>query len=138
MTKLETISENTEKLQTPMPGRVRDSKGRMVFAPGVSGNPAGKPKGSKHLTTKLFEALENMTKDGKSYSDLLVQRILNDAIVKGNTSMIHMIMNYVDGMPQQGIDVTSNGDSVGTSSIDVLEIAKRVSDDLKIKKTKKE
>ncbi len=113
---------------------IRDEKGRIVS--GVL-NPAGKPKGAKHLTTKLFEALENMTKDGKSYSDLLIQRILNDAIVKGNSSMIHMIMNYVDGMPQQGIDLTSNGETVGDkNSVDVLELARRISLELKDRKTK--
>lgn len=112
---------------------VRDEMGRIVS--GVL-NPAGKPKGTKHLTTKLFAALENMTHEGKSYSDLLVQRILNDAIVKGNTSMIHMIMNYIDGMPQQGIDVTSGGETVSATSIDVMEIAHRVSAELKERKTK--
>jgi len=98
------------------------------------GNP-GKPKGAKHLTTKLFDALENMTKDGKSYSDLLIQRILNDAIVKGNPSMIHMIMNYVDGMPQQGLDLTTGGDKLEKSNTDVMELARRISSELKEKKT---
>jgi len=86
----ETTHDNTleNRYTDPLTGK---------FAPG---NP-GKPKGTKHLSTKLLHALEAMTKDGKSYSDLLVQRILNDAIVKGNTSMIHLVMNYIDGMPKK-------------------------------------
>lgn len=112
----------------------RNEKGQ--FPPGVSGNPAGKPKGAKHLTTLLFTALQERTKGGKTYEDLLIQRILNDAIVKGNTSMIHMILNYIDGMPQQGIDFTSGGEAVGSSSVDVIEIARRVSEELRQKKTK--
>lgn len=113
-----------------------------TFKPGVSGNPAGKPKGAKHLTSLLFEALQKKARDknGKetesTYQDLLIQRILKDAIEKGNTSLIHLCMNYIDGMPQQGIDLTSNGESVVSSNdVDVMEMAKLISKQLKAKKT---
>lgn len=122
-------SENTGK--DPITGR---------FLPGNKLSP-GKPKGTKHLTTKLFAALEEIakTKDGnpdkKTYSELLVQRILTEAIVKGNNSMISLIMNYVDGAPMQGIDITTGGEQI-TSSTDVMEIARKVSNELKNIKTK--
>lgn len=109
-----------------------------TFAPGVSGNPAGKPKGAKHLTTLLFTALQKKV-PGKdfTYQDKLVERILTEAIVKGKGDMIKLAMNYVDGMPQQGIDITSNDEPIkGINDIDVLEIARRVSAELKSKKTK--
>jgi len=126
----ETNAENTAPEQKKVIGR--------PFSPGVSGNPAGKPKGAKHLTTLLFQALQKKIpgKD-ETYQDKLVERILTEAIVKGKGDQIKMIMNYVDGMPEQGIDVTTNGESVNSaSSIDIMEIAKKVSADLKIKKTR--
>ena len=120
---------------------LRDEKGR-IQAGSAPLNPAGKPKGSKHLTTLLFNALleraknEDVTLSKNTYSDLLIKRILNDAIIKGNSSMIHLIVNYIDGMPEQGIDVTSGGEVVSATSIDVLAIAQRVSNELKERKTK--
>lgn len=122
----ETKPENT--------GRNKDG----TFPPGVSGNPAGKPKGAKHLTTLLFQALQKKIPGrDETYQDKLIERILTEAIVKGKGEQIRMIMNYVDGMPTQGIDITSNDETIGgTSDIDVLEIARRVSAQLKQEKTK--
>lgn len=110
------------------------------FKKGQSGNPGGRPKG-KHLTTLLFEALKKKArnKDGteaeKTYQDLLIDRILLDAITKGNTSLIHLVMSYIDGAPEEFIDITSNGGSISQSSDDVMEMVKRVSAELKKKKT---
>jgi len=105
------------------------------YPPGVSGNPAGKPKGAKHLTTKLWEALQQKVKGtDDTFADKLIQRILNDAIVKGNTTLITVILNRIDGALLQGIDITSNGESIAPGS-DVMAIAQRVADELKQKKT---
>jgi len=115
-------------------GRKQDG----TFAPGVSGNPAGKPKGARHLTTLLFEALQKKIPGrDETYQDKLVERILTEAIVKGKGDMIKLAMNYIDGMPQQGIDITTNDEPInGLNDINVLEIARRVSAELKAKKTK--
>lgn len=105
------------------------------FPPGVSGNPAGKPKGTQHLTTKLWAALQQKVKGTEdTFADKLVQRILNDAIVKGNTTLITTILNRIDGALLQGIDITSNGESIAPGS-DVMAIAQRVAEELKQKKT---
>lgn len=112
----------------------RDELGR--FPPGVSGNPAGKPKGTKHLTTLLFEALQKQVPNkDKTYQDLLIERILNDAIIKGKGDIMKLAWNYIDGMPQQGVDITTNGENIKDPSADVQEIARRVSAELKKKKT---
>lgn len=105
------------------------------YPPGVSGNPAGKPKGAKHLTTKLWDALQQKVNGtNETYADKLIQRILNDAIAKGNTTLITVILNRIDGALLQGIDITSNGESIAPGT-DVMKIAERVAQELKDQKT---
>lgn len=88
------------------------------FPPGVSGNPAGKPKGTKNFTTLVREALAKLAtdKDGKpmneSYEALLIKRILNKAISEGNPRMIELLWNYLDGKPPQKLDLGVDKESL--------------------------
>ena len=70
------------------------------FKPGESGNPDGKPKGSKDFTTVVREALKAVWK-GKATSaeTALVESILENAISRGKTETQKLIWNYLDGMP---------------------------------------
>lgn len=76
------------------------------FAPG---NP-GKPKGARHLTTLVRDALKKMgkTKDGKemSYEQALVEAILQKAIIDQDPTTIRLVWNYLDGMPNQNINLS--------------------------------
>lgn len=111
------------------------------FQAGVSGNPAGRPKGTKFLSTLLKEALEKpvLNKEGqptgKTYAEMLIQRILKDAVEKGNTTLISLCMAYMDGHPDQGIDVTSGGEPIARGGEDVMALVARVSAELKNNKT---
>jgi hypothetical protein len=104
-------------------------------------NPAGKPKGTRHLSTLLMEALlkQARNKDGEeleeTHADLLIKRVLKDAIDKGKG--VELIFDRVEGKPDQAIDLTSNGETVGAAkaSEDVMEIARKVSEELKKQKT---
>ena len=73
---------------------------------GQSGNPNGRPKGSKNFTTKVREALEKIA-DGKDYTyeEALIKSVLKNAIVDGDTSTQRLIWGYLDGLPQQNIDM---------------------------------
>lgn len=128
MTQTEPINNGEISGKDPKTGR---------FLPGNTLSP-GKPKGARHLTTLLFEALQKKIPGrDETYQDKLVERILTEAIVKGKGDMIKLAMNYIDGMPQQGIDITTNDEPInGINDIDVLEIARRVSTELKKQKTK--
>lgn len=113
----------------------RDENGRLM--PGSYLNPAGKPPGAKHLSTKLYEALLKTVDDDpnqRTYLDLLTKRILKDAIEKGNTNLINLIYDRVEGKPDQGVRLEVTNDQERNEE-NVMEIARRVSEELKKKKT---
>jgi len=91
-------------------GKIRDEKGR--FPKGVSGNPtgenAGRPKGSGiSITTEIKKKLEEVPEGKKAtYLQLLINRIMKEAIQDGDQQMIGKIWNYVDGMPKQQSEIS--------------------------------
>lgn len=106
---------------------IRDSTGR--FLPGVSGNPAGRPEGSKSFTTKVRLALEKIA-DGKDYTyeEAFIKSILKKAILDQDPTIIRLIWNYLDGMPRQTSDMNLN---IPQNIIDLIKDAKqRGSDEL--------
>lgn len=79
-------------------GDIRDERGR--FKPGMSGNPVGKPAGALSITAEIKKRLQEVPEgQQKSYLELLVNRILKQAVVDGNEQMIKQIWSYVDGTP---------------------------------------
>lgn len=82
------------------------------FAPGFSGNPAGKPKGARHFTTLVRDALEMIAKDPTSGREermevLLAKKAVLSALA-GDSQMLKLIWNYLDGMPKQSIELEDN------------------------------
>jgi len=75
-----------------------------LFQPGVSGNPAGRPVGSRSFTTKVKEALEKIA-DGKDYTyeEAFIKAIMKKAIVDQDTSMMRTVWEQLDGKPLQRI-----------------------------------
>lgn len=92
-----------------------------TWKPGQSGNPAGRPVGSKNFTTKVREALEKIA-DGKDYTyeEAFIKSILKKAIIDGDTTIQRLIWNYLDGLPSQSVDVTSKGEKLGGNNYDLL------------------
>jgi len=100
-----------------------------LWKKGQSGNPNGRPKGSKNLTTKVREALIKIAEGSdETYEQLLIKRILKKAIQDGDREMIKLIWNYLDGMPTQKIE---NEAKVGLLHI-IAEL--KEPDDDKVKK----
>ncbi len=67
---------------------------------GESGNPAGRPVGSVSITTEIKKKLQEIPEgQQKSYLELLINRILKQAVVDGNEQMIKQIWGYIDGPP---------------------------------------
>lgn len=78
----------------------------------IEGNP-GKPKGARHITTLVREALLKIgkTEEGKEmkYEEAFIKKIMHKAIIEGDTAMIKLIWNYIDGMPKQSVEIEDNG-----------------------------
>jgi hypothetical protein len=80
-------------------GENRDEMGR--FRPGSSGNPTGRPSGCVSITAEIKKKLQEVPEgQQKSYLELLINRILKQAVVDGNEQMIKQIWNYIDGTPK--------------------------------------
>ena len=107
--------------------------------PGEVRNPEGSKKGSwqrgKLLTHAVREALDEIVeltdKDGNLVLDekkkpilinrgvQLVKRIVIEAIGKGDIQMIKTVWNYLDGMPPEFVDITTDGSPI-TKDIDEI------------------
>lgn len=100
-------SDNTEDINAEKTAENQRVIGR-PFPKGVSGNPNGRPKGSGlSITTEIKKKLEECPDGQKAtYLQLLINRILKQAIQDGDQQMITKIWNYVDGMPKQSTELT--------------------------------
>ncbi len=97
--KKEEVKEEVKEEKPKNTGIIKDSKGR--FVKGFSGNPAGKPPGSISLVAILKKELQRCPEgqNKKTYADMLVRRILKEAIENGSNAQIKNILNYVEGLP---------------------------------------
>lgn len=68
----------------PDPGRVPGARG---FAPGVSGNPAGRPKGLKDKKNRIAEEFE---KDGSK-----VARVVIDKAMAGDMTAANLVLSRI-------------------------------------------
>jgi hypothetical protein len=85
-------------------GYNRDDKGR--FVAGVSGNLAGRPKGSLSITELIKHKLNEIPDgEGKTYLELLIERILDKAI-EGDYQMIKQIWEHLDGRPKESVEMS--------------------------------
>ena len=82
----------------------------MVFKKGYDENRNldGRPEGSLSITILVRKALAEKPEgeDGKTYVEQFVQKLLDQAIKKGDTTTQKMIWNYIDGLPRETLDHT--------------------------------
>lgn len=92
-----------------------------TFQKGVSGNPKGKPKGVKHFTTKVRNAIEKMTEEnGVDMEDQMAQKVV-DMFMKGDTRIIKMFWEYTDGKPVATNININQDDEEAKKALDVLK-----------------
>lgn len=89
-------SENTEDKQNKP----------WQFQPGVSGNPAGKPKGVRHMSTLLEEAIRKVANGDDEPADRLIVRKMIDKAKAGEDRTIEHIFDRLEGKAPQEITIT--------------------------------
>lgn len=93
----EILDETSKKLE-------RDENGRLLPNQ-QSLNPNGRPKGSFSLIGMLKHELQTVPQGAdKTYAELLIKRILKSAINDGNDQQIKNILQYIEGVPERGIE----------------------------------
>ncbi len=112
------MEENRE--ETGIKQEIRDEQGR--FIPGVSGNPNGRPAGTRSFTTKVKEALEKIA-EGKDYSyeEAFIKTILKKGIIDGDSAIIKLIWNYLEGTPTERIDLSSKGEKIEAVQFEIIK-----------------
>jgi len=95
-------SANTEVKQRPA----------HLFKPGQSGNPKGKPKGARHFSTLIKEAIQKVADGEDEPADRLIVKQLVDKAKQGDLQAIDRVLDRVDGKAEQTInldaEVTTN------------------------------
>lgn len=93
------------------------------WQPGQSGNPDGRPPKGYSITEMMRERMNEVDQEtGKTYRELLVNRLLKLAIRKGDITAIKLVIQYLDGMPLQRTDITSSGKPVHQLSNETLSM----------------
>lgn len=90
------------------------------WRPGQSGNPAGKPKGTKHFSTWIQEMMEDdqftrKLSNGKTKKELPVKAIVSTLIAKalgGDMKAIDLLAKYGYGSK---FDITSKNEPLSVS-----------------------
>lgn len=107
---------------------VRDEHGRIV-----SGqlNPAGKPKGARHLSTLLLDAIKRVSDDKGTSEDVEIVKALIKKAKDGDTKAIDIVFDRIEGKAPQSIDITTDGDKISGSATELGELARRMSQEIK-------
>ena len=73
-------------------------------------NRAGRPRGTLSITSAIRRKLQEMPEgQDKTYLEFLVEKILKKAVIEGDQPTIKNIWNYIDGLPQESMDITTGG-----------------------------
>lgn len=98
------------------------------FPPGVSGNPAGKKKGTKNISTYLREYLEQShtmddpitgKKTKKKIAQFVALQQLKNAVIDGDRQSINDVMDRLEGKPIS--TVITEGDKVQKIEVEFVD-----------------
>ena len=80
-----------------------------TFGPGNVANPNGRPVGFS-LVDMLRKEIQKIPEGQKlSYAEAFLRKMLSKAINEGDHASQKLIMNYLEGLPQMKMDITSGG-----------------------------
>lgn len=106
-------SSMSNDIDIPEKSGEKQEKKDTRFKPGVSGNPAGKPKGTRHFATIIKDALKQKypvkQPDGSIVfvnADLaMVQAMIMAAVKKGDVRAFEAVTDRHDGKPHQSMEM---------------------------------
>jgi hypothetical protein len=124
-------TENSKNTETKQKKR-RGAPPEYWFKPGQSGNPAGRPKGSKNFITLFEKAVKEVAKklelgeDPDAVEIQIIQRAIKEALA-GKYPFYRDICDRVYGQPTKLIDITTQGEKINSFSEErIKEIAKLI------------
>ncbi len=114
-------SKSTEK-QKPFH---RGTQNLIPWKPGQSGNPAGRPK-RKSFMDMAHAVLDEIVVDpdtGETMTkgELLVRKVIQDAITKGDPTALKELLARWEPAPKQNITVNNNVDEKRQQVLDLLD-----------------
>lgn len=85
------------------------------WKPGQSGNPKGSPKRDESLTGLMREFLKGIDeKTGKERRQMFIEKAFKKAEEEGDNVTMKLIWNYLDGLPQAKLDLTTKGEKINS------------------------
>lgn len=100
--------------ETETTGKKQAVKKDTRFKPGQSGNPKGRPKGTKHFSTVVDEFIKKeKQRTGKTTSEVweeLIGKQFSEAN-KGNFQFFKDLMDRYYGKPKESVEVTGDAEN---------------------------
>jgi hypothetical protein len=142
------METNSEQTKAPIRFKPGNKYGNR-FKPGESGNPSGRPAGSKNVSTILREMLQQIApkevisskfvkefckgKKRVTIADAIAARLLMSAIVQGDLQAIREVIDRLEGKSTQKLDVDMQvndwrqmAEAAGISEADVISEAEQL------------
>jgi len=95
---------NSEDIDKTKPEQKKRGNPNPNWVKGVSGNPNGRPKGTFSFIPLLKKALkERYLNTDKKTAEVVVERLIDEAIKQGNVKAMQELMDRIDGKPAQTI-----------------------------------
>jgi Family of unknown function (DUF5681) len=90
------LSNNSTEIEREANGQLKK---------GVILNPKGKPKGARHFSTLIKEAITRVAEDGGTSDDKEIVKALVKKAKEGELKAIDMVLDRVDGKAEQTINL---------------------------------
>jgi len=122
------MDDKEQKIENSGNAEIKQKKRRgappeYLFKPGQSGNPAGRPKGSKNFTTLFEKAVKDVAKklelgeDPDSVEIEIIKRGIKEALA-GKYPFYKDIFDRVYGQPKSNVDITSGDEKISINIVD--------------------
>lgn len=97
-----------------------------TFKQGMSGNPNGRPKGTYSIMTILRKKMEEIPLgQTKEWGHQIAEIILDEAVVHRKSDMLKLLVNYMDGMPNQKVDFGVDKENITELTAFLQAVAKK-------------